>query len=302
MGSRLLRYALWALALVLLATPIASVMGATPATTNYTVSGIVHEPNSQGPFPAGVTVDLISGATGATYSATTSEGGGFSLSGSELAPGWWAAVVPNQAGLHLAGIPQWESAVLPANSIPSYKFLNVTNLTSATPTWNLDNVAVVEYNGEITGTVLDAAQVPQFGATVSLLDQTGDSFTLNSTTSNGTGNFTLHVPQGTWTLETVLNGPSTEYNLTSVTVAGSTVTLDPVVGSYLARGSILSNPSGNSYSTGGGNVTLYDPTLGTIYTEPTVPGFYSIGAYPAGFVGPGAEPFDVIVAPSGYST
>src|SRR5580693_4449668 len=101
MGSRLLRYALWALALVLLATPIAGVMGATPATPNYTVSGIVHEPDSQGPFPAGVSVDLISGATGATYTATTSEGGGFSLSGSELAPGWWAAVVPNQAGLHL---------------------------------------------------------------------------------------------------------------------------------------------------------------------------------------------------------
>src|SRR5580700_7912981 len=121
MGSRPMRYALWALALVLLAMPIAGAMGATPATTNYTVSGTLHEPDSQGPFPAGVTVDLISGATGATYPVTTTEGGGFSLSGSTLSVGWWGAVVPQQAGLHLAGIPQWESGILPTSTIPVYK-------------------------------------------------------------------------------------------------------------------------------------------------------------------------------------
>jgi hypothetical protein len=302
MGSPTLRFALWAMVLVLLASPLASIATAQASTPNYAVSGFVDQPNLS-PMKAGVTVELISAATHQVLTTTTQSGGYYSFTtGSTsgvLAPGWWAVWVPAQSHLLLGGSSEW--AVLPTASVPQYTYLSASNLTSSNFAGLSITATLLQLSGLVEGTVYGPGNALIVGASIQLLSPTVSGFSINSTVSNTTGQYMLHAPQGTWVLQTTFNGTQTQYNTSQVTVGASTLTFNPSLQSYLAQGLISNAATGNRIITTG-NVTLYDTTSHAIYAQPTVPGFYTIGTYPAGFTGPGGESFVVLLDPTGYGT
>ncbi|HEV2315997.1 MAG TPA: hypothetical protein VGV89_00255 [Thermoplasmata archaeon] len=301
MESPTLRYALWALVAVLLASPLATIATAQAATPTYTLSGYVDQPNLISPMAAGVTVELISGSTHQTLTTTTGAGGFFQFTTSStsgaLVPGWWGLWVPAQAHLHLGGDTEW--SVVPTLPGPQYQFLSASNLTSKTFQVTT-SAALFQLTGTVAGTVSQGGS-PVAGAALDILDPYVPGFDLNNTTSNATGAFSFRAPAGTWILQTTEYGPQTTYNTTQVVVGLGKTTVNPNIQTYLAQGYIYRAGS-SARVAGGGNVTLYDTATGAIMSEPTVPGFYSIGTYPAGFTGPGTETFRVIVNPDGYGT
>lgn len=298
MGSRYLRFALWALVVILVATPAATLTSAGAASPNYTLSGYVNEPGGNAMPKAGVTVELISPSTGQTLTTLTQAGGLFAFSGSALSPGWWGLWVPPQAHLQLGGGTQWD--VLPNGSSPQYHSLSAANLTSTLP--ELETTAtLLQLTGTVQGNVTFSNGAPASGASVDLLAPTFPGFDLNNTTTNSSGGFSLRVPTGSWILQTTYSGTTTQYNTTAVTVGSRPLSVSPVIQSYVAYGNIYQRGTGARASYGG-NVTLYDPATRTILSGTALPGSYSIGTYPAGFTGPAAENFVVLVSPSGYGT
>ncbi|MGI0150868.1 MAG: carboxypeptidase-like regulatory domain-containing protein, partial [Thermoplasmata archaeon] len=298
MDSRYLRFALWAFVVVLVAVPASSLAGVQATTPNYTLSGYVNEPGGFAMPKAGVTVDLISSTSHQTLTALTQSGGLFSFSGGALTPGWWGLWVPPQTGLQLGGSTQW--AVIPNGSAPQYYWLSSANLTSLLPELTT-TATLLQLTGNITGTATFADGSPAAEATVAVHAPTLAGFELNNTTTNATGGFSFRVPPGTWILQTTYYGTTTQYNTTMVTVGSHPLLVNPIIEDYAAYGNIFERGTiaRASYD---GNVSVYDPATGTILSEPTLPGSYSIGTYPAGFTGPGAENLVVLVNPSGYET
>ena len=317
MGNALARVPLLALTFVLLAATLATLPGAQAGSTpNYTLLGYVDQAGGVAPppVPAGVTVDLISSASHQTYTTTTATASGqFSFNAantaSALAPGWWGLWVPPQSKVSLFGKPY---AVLPQNQNPQYYWENSTSLTTQSTKANpvtITGVTILPYNGTIWGNATYQGQ-PVGGATVELLDPTFNGFVLSSNTTVATatnttvvGEYSLSVPWGTWVLETIVPGSPPHYSVVQVNVTASKVTVNPAVQDYLAWGFVnqASNPS--THVPTGGNVTVFDPTNGLIYSSPTpAGGFYSFGTYPAGFVGPGAQTLDVVLSEVGYQT
>jgi len=91
--------------------------------------------------------------------------------------------------------------------------------------------------------------------------------------------------------------------VTNVVVPSRTpVVINPVIQSYVVSGyvNLASNP--NAHVPSAGNVTLWDPTNGYLYSSATpVGGYYSAGTYPANFES-GSQTFDVILSSIGYGT
>jgi hypothetical protein len=108
---------------------------------------------------------------------------------------------------------------------------------------------------------------------------------------------------GTYVLQTIVPGPTSYYNYTRVVVSSGSHALGVIsVNNYIVSGSeyLSSNPSARVPN--GGNVTLYDPYNGYIYSAPTYPGgYYAIGSY-SNFSAGGHQLFDVILSPIGYGT
>ncbi len=157
-------------------------------------------------------------------------------------------------------------------------------------------MGVVTYTATLTGNVT-AAGGPVAGGRVSLLDPYYNTAILVSNLTTSKGNFTLKVPfspsGGNWVLRSTESGPTTLYNLTSVTVASRTPpAVKVVIQNYLVTGRV--KIASGAPVVGVGNVTLYDTSSHAIFTAPTNTGFYSIGAYPG--------TFDVILATAGYTT
>ena len=311
MGNAHHGVALWALVVLMLVGVLASVAGArADLTPNYSLVGYVEQPNSI-PVPQGVTVDLISSATHQVYATTTSTSSGlFSFTntaggntGGALAPGWWGLWVPPQAHLKLTGCNP--CAILPGTQNPQYYWENSTTLTNgaSNPVY-LTNVQRLPYDSTLVGNVTwNGTGKPVSGASVELLAPTYNGFVLANNTTTTNGYYTLNVPSGTWVLATSASGSPDQFNYTTVTVSASTKTVNPVVSAYQTYGwiNLASNPS--AHVPNGGNVTLFDPSNGYIYTAPTSPGgFYDVGTYPAGFTSHGAQTFDVILSPVGYTT
>ncbi|HEY6237626.1 MAG TPA: PKD domain-containing protein, partial [Thermoplasmata archaeon] len=318
MRNALPRVALWAVTLVMLAATLASLPGAMAAPTpTYTLLGYVDQAGgpSPPPVPVGVTVDLISSATHQTYSTTTTSASGqFSFgsgnTGGTLAPGWWGLWVPPQAHVNLYGC--MPCAVLPLSQNPQYYWENSTSLTTQSTSANpvtITGVTLSPYNATIWGNASYLGH-PVAGATVELLAPTFNGFVLaqNTTVATATnttvvGEYSLSVPWGTWVLETIVPGSPNHYRFIQVTVNASQMTVNPSVQDYLGWGFVnqASNPS--AHVPAGGNVTVFDPTNGYIYSSPTpAGGFYSFGTYPAGFTGPGAQTLDVILSEVGWQT
>lgn len=314
MGNGLTRAAFWVLAVVMLAGTLASLPGAWASSTPNTLTGYVYQAGgaSAPPVPAGVTVDLISSATHQVYSTTTATAGGqFTFTegntGGSLAPGWWGVWVPPQAHVSLYGCKP--CGVLPSNQNPQYAFESQTALTSTTTPVKISGVSLVPYNATIWGNATYGS-TPATGAIVQLVDPIYNGFVLaNNTTvvtrTNTTvpGEFSLQVPYGSWLLETILPGSPNHYSYQRITVASPLLTVNPSIGSYTAWGFVDQAAPPNAPVPNGGNVTVFDPTNGYIYSAPTpAGGFYSVGTYPAGFTGPGAQYLDVILSPVGYQT
>ena len=302
------RAALWVLVLVaLVASSLTAISGARAGSDpSYTLTGSVEQPNSF-PVAPGVQVDLVSRATGQVFTTLVTSGGQYSFTtastGGALVPGYWGVWVPPQGNASLSlcnpAMPYHQCAVLPANQDPVFRFQNATALTTSLYPTQLTNVVQLAYNGSINGTVTSNS-IPQQGAVVSLLDPTYNGFVFVNNTTSSSGTFHLNVPFGVWVLKTTLAG-SAGYNLTQVTISNrNTVIVNPNVSNYIVYG--YSNQKGGAHVPTAGNVTLYDPTNGYLYSSATPPGgFYSAGTYPAGFHS-GSQSFDVILSSIGYGT
>jgi hypothetical protein len=309
LASRVERAALWALMVVLLASMLATVNGApTPQTTSYHLIGFVDQPGGIGapPVPAGVQVELISRSTGAVYTTTTTGTGGEfeftpSVTSSALAPGYWGVEVPPQANISLTHCGQ--CAVLPLSQTPKFAYYNSTQLTNATYSITIPNVSILPYNATLNGTVYAGGASDQ-GATVSVLDPVYNGLVLANATSNATGIYgPLHLPEGTWVVQTVqISGTSTLTNTTNLTVANRNQTLfSPQLYTNFLSGRILTS-SGDVPNAG--NATLYDPLNHLVYSTATPPGgYYGFATYPKNFkTSGGANTFDVVLAANGYQT
>lgn len=317
MGERLGRVALWSLVVLVLAGALAQIPGALATSTpTYTLLGYAEQPGGL-PVPNGVAVDLISAATHQVYTTTAlpATSGQFSFSSAgnapALQPGWWGLWVPPQAHVTPKGSAT-SYAILPANPDPVYAFENASQLTTTNYSVTIPGVSIAPYNAVIWGNATYNGQ-PAAGASVQLLDPAYNGFVLanNTTVSTKTnttvvGEFSLSVPQGTWVLQTTVPGAPAYINYTRVTVNTPTATVNPVLsnlGSYLTWGYSNQSAHPSAHVPSSGNVTLIDPANGYIYSAATpAGGFYGIGSYPANFVGPGAQTFDVVLSNVGYST
>jgi hypothetical protein len=304
----LYRPALWAVVVVLLVATLASISGAQATSSTYTLTGYAEQPGAGGsppPVPAGVQVDLVSRATGSIYSTSVvGRGGQFtfttSSTGGALAPGYWGLSVPAEGNVSLTGCSP--CAVLPADQSPQYSFLNATNLTTTTGPSYIYNVTVLPYTATLSGKVLESG-VAQSGAHVTVLDPIYNGLVLAQNNTTSSGQYTISVPAGKWVIETSLPGPTTAYNYTTATLTKhQSLTLWTNVSTYLVSGYLNQAPKGTAHVPTGGNVTLFDPANGYIYSDTTPQGgYYSIGTYPGDFVS-GTQPFDVILSAVGYQS
>ncbi|HYK93361.1 MAG TPA: PKD domain-containing protein [Thermoplasmata archaeon] len=268
----------------------------------------MEQPVSFAPVPAGVTVDLISQATHSVYTTQTLSAyglpsGQFSFNsgntGGSLAPGWWGIQVPAQARLHLSGCNP--CAILPASQTPVFQYFNSSALTTSLYPVTVGNVAVYPYNGTIFGNA-SAGTGPAVNASVQLLDPSYAGLVLANATTNRTGAFNFSAPSGTWVLKTTLPSSPNKFDYQQVVIAGNRVTVNPTISNILVSGYVNQLASGK-HVPNGGNATVVDLTTMGVYTYSVPPlGFYAVGGYPQGFVGPGAENFEVSLSVVGYGT
>lgn len=300
--------ALVGLVLVVLLAAIVPVSAAPSASsTTYTLFGYAEQPTgAPNPVPSGVAVSLVSQATNQTYTTVTSGGSGqFTFSSATnapaLTPGWWGVWVAPQADLSLSGCSP--CAALPQAPSPAFSYFSASNLGSGgtgTPV-TITGVSILPYSSTLKGTVTYAGRTVV--STVQVLDPSYNGLVLSTNTTNSSGIYGVRAPEGTWVVEATVPGPTTHYNLTSVVISKPHQFLNITAQNYLISG--FENVAGTSpavHVANGGNVTVYDPNNGYIYSGATPPGgFYSFGTYPANFVS-GPQPFDVFLSPVGYST
>ncbi len=301
----LYRAATWALVAVLLASTLVALLGNVDAasTTTYTVTGFADQPGAPtaAPVPVGVTVDLVSRATGAVYTTTTTSGGQFKFTESgtsnALAPGYWGLYVPTAADASISGCLPYRCAVLPQQQTPTYQFFSASMLKHpGTNTQLLQNVLVAPYNATLNVTAKQGGAVVG-GATIKLLAPTFGGLTLNSNTTNSKGFANLTVPFGTWTLQvTHTSGSGLYSSTTTITVsAPKPAPITETLSGYSISGRIVSSKTGG-YITTTGNASLFDPSTSALYGSTTPPGgYYAFSSYDN-------KEFYVILAPSGYQT
>ena len=303
MRNAVVKVALWGLLAVLLLS-VALPLTAASSSTTYALYGYVHQPTPTSPVPSGVTVDLISSATGQTYTTTTTAGGQFVFSSAgnapALAPGSWGVWVPAQTNISLPGCGPYHCAVIPANSSAQYRYQSYTNLTSGGRNYvTVSDVRVLPYNSTLSGTVTYQG-APARAATVELLDPLYNNVVLVSNRTSALGAYTMEAPAGTWVLKTINPGGTVRYNVTEITIPQFTAAhRDVVVQDYLLQG-YLSATNGAIITSG--NLTVYDPANGYIYSSPMPPGgFYSFGTY-SNFTSGGSQTFYVFLSAVNYST
>ena len=302
------RAALWVVVLLLLAGTLATIATAQAASPNYTLTGYARQPGSLGVVPAGATVDLISRATGAVFTTTVyGNGGQFTFNSTStngaLVPGWWGVAIPPQGNLSVPGCRLCAPfGVFPSSQNTPFFNLNASALTTTTYPVVLSNINVYSYTGTISGTVKSSGKAVG-GAQVQLLDPQYDDFVLANNTTVANGGYSIAVPLGTWVLKTTLPGPSPAYNFSTVTISSpTTVTVNPVINSYLISGTVYLAANHNAPVPNGGNVTVWDGYNGYIYSSATAPGgFYSFGTYPGNFTS-GSQTFEAVLSPVGYAT
>jgi len=308
------RAALWVLVLVALVTSsLAAIAGAQAASSpNYALTGSVEQGNGA-PVAAGVQVDLVSRATGQVFTTTVAPGGSYAFTttgtGGALVPGYWGVWVPPQGNVSLYGcngVKPYQCAILPTDQNPVFRFENATALTTPYYPITIKGVSEVAYTGKVRGTV----STGEPGAQVSLLDPYYNGLSLVNNTTAANGNFTfnapistVYAPGGSWVLKTVVPGSPPQYNFTVATIPSTTpVVINPTLQNYVVSGYSNQSAYPLAHVPTAGNVTLFDPSNGYLYSSATpVGGYYSAGTYPLHFVS-GSQTFDVILSSIGYGT
>ncbi len=295
---------------LVLASTFAAIFGtASATTTTYTLSGFVDQPGGPlaPPVPAGVTVDLVSRATGQVFTTTVQGSSGqFSFTssgtGGVLAPGYWAVYVPPAAGVTVLGCKP--CAVLPVQQNPTYRYFNTTELTNSAYSTIVTNVSILPYNATLKGTVTQQGN-PVEGAGVRLLAPSYAGLVLVNNTTDASGGYSLKVPFGSWVAQaTHVSGSGLYTNTTGLVINTRTpLPFDPILRSYAISGRIYSSTTG-SYVTVPGNATLFDPTNHYLYTSPTATGgYFAFPSYPADFnFTSGNQTFSVVLSANGFRT
>ena len=299
------RAALWALVVIVVASAFATIPLVQGASPNYTLTGYVSTP-SGAPVPNGVTVDLVSRATGAVYTASTSGGGGqfvftTSSTSSALGPGYWGLSVPAEGNVSLPHCSP--CAILPQEPTPTFAFYTASELTSSSFSVEVGNVKALVYNATISGIVHDGPNLA-LGTPVQLLDpHYTDLILYGNTTNRSTGAYSLKAPWGTYVVQSRASGlVDARSNDTEVAVGVSNPnpSVNPTIQSYLASGRMRTSSGG--FVNAPGNATLYDPYNHYLYSMTTAPGgYYALGTY-ANFTAGGPQPFEAILSSAGYST
>jgi PKD domain len=307
--SPLPRATFWVVVLLLLAGSLVTLGGAQAASSpNYVLSGYATQKGGSGLY--GTVVELQSRATGQIFSTqVTSSGGAFnfttaSTSGA-LVPGYWSVWVPAQAnvsrgqGVNLCN----PCTVLPVNQTPLSLYVNTSMLTTTNyPPVRL-TITATDYNSAVKGQVVSTTGRAIGGATVQLLyPQFNDLSLVNNTTASN-GSFYLRAPAGSWVLKTTVPGATTYYNVTAVSVpALTTVNVSKiVVRTFLISGIVEVAGGSNPPVPNGGNLTVWDPSNGYIYSSATqAGGFYSFGSY-NNLTTYGSQTFYVILDSVGYA-
>ncbi len=298
----LYRTALWALVLAIVGSTLFTFTGTVAAATpNYTLSGFVYQPAGfGGPVPSGVQVDLVSQATGVVYTANVGSGGQFTFTAtstsSALSPGYWGIWVPTQTNVTFSGSSTTPYAILSENQNPVYQYLNSSQLSpTGTFRWVISNVLALPYNSTVKGTV-SSQGYPEGGANLRLLAPQYNGVTLVTNTTPANGTFTLLAPFGNWTLQTSFTQGPALFNTTALTIASrSPPRLNISLQSYVLAGNSYLASAPLSPVPDGGNVTLFNPSTGAIYSQTTpAGGYYTLGTYPGSF--------DTIVSTVGYQT
>ena len=307
------RVAPLALVVIVLASILTTIPGASAASPSYTLTGFISAP--QGRDISNVQVDLISQATGAVFTTLTDSSSQFAFTTSStsgaLVPGYWGLSVPAQPNstvyVYSSGVPTKVSpaAVLPEDQNPVFGFYTANTAgtllppSGATPSLN---VTVYGYGVTVKGTVKLAGGGVVTDAIVDVLAPQYNGVILYNTTSNATtGNFTLKAPPGSWVLQSV-DLLSNFENTTNISSSGGTIVVNPVVNSYIVTGQMLAlngGPIGNP-----GNATLFDPnpaTTGIYSTSTSNSGKYVLGTYGKNFGG-SAGTFDLFLASKGNAT
>ena len=310
MGHRGTRAALWALVLLLLVGGLAAAIPSAGAgsTPTYSLTGWVEQPVTAAPVPAGVTVDLVSQATGVTYTTQTLSSSGVASgqftftsasTNNALTPGYWSVSVPPQSRLHLTGCNP--CAILPQSPGPSNYVLNSTDLTGQSYPVYVTNVSVLPYAGHLFGNATNGGS-PAVNASVQLLAAQYPGLVLANATTNTTGSFNFTAPDGSWVLRTTLPSSPGQFDLQWVNVTGVRQTVNPTINGYLVYGHVNQANRPSAHVPYGGNATVVDLNNWDVYTYP-IPngGFYAAGTYPGNFSS-GPENFDVVLSTIGYGT
>ncbi len=311
--SHLGRIGLLALVVVVLASTLTTLPGAQAASPSYTLSGYVVPP--AGSDWSGVQVDLVSQATGAVYTTTTSDGAfsfTYASTGGVLAPGYWGLWVPAQGNITgpynriSSCVASHPCAVLPATQTPVFSFYSGANLTvgssaQVTPTLV---ATVATYSSTVSGYVniqTSSGMRVLPGTPVQVLDPQYAGLVLYNTTSNWTtGAYSVKAPAISVVLQATDPNTPNYVGTTNVTLAGGPYTMNVTIQSYVIYGQ-MQNPSGAPIGVLG-NVTLFDPSTGYLYTQPVGPtGRYIIGTYGKDF-GSGTGTFDLFLSAQNYTT
>jgi len=234
------------------------VVNGSDLTANFTINvtaylqGTVTDNHSQ-PV-AGLSIGAID-ENGNTLQTTTANDGTFSLG---VIGGNWAITFPNGSGPNI---------ILPSSQI-SYTVTDGTNITSIA-------VPVLAANEQITGRVFDSNNQPIATTSTSVsanISINGVDFSTNTFTDD-TGNYTLNVTNGTWTVDAFPQGYLTPVPQ-NATVSGSAQVANF---NSPATAHLLGTVTQNAIPVVGANITAMDDNSDEVFTTTGADGTFDLG-------------------------
>jgi subtilisin family serine protease len=259
----------------------------------FDINNVIASFSSRGPSAFGGDTKPNISAPGVNVRSSWNDGGYNSISGTSMATPHVAGVV----ALLLSGAPSLIGDIAGTRSILDSTAIDMSDLTCGgtagdndvwgegrVDAWAAYQAAPTGPTGVLTGTVRDASNLnPLPGATVSV---TGTSS--RTTTTNGSGVYTLSLPIGTYSVT------GSKFGFSSATVNGLSVTNGGTTTQDLGLAPTPTHSvsghvrDGNGVALGGATVTVLNTPLASTTTDGS--GAYSFASVPQGSYSVRAEP------------